>query len=231
MSELGLVHVSKNWGPTAVLVDVTLRLREGQMVALVGNNGSGKTTLLAVLGGQLRPDKGSVCIDSKKIDVLSPSARSQLGVARMFQDSKLWEGMSVAEHLALVKETRRPMRVSLADLAQACGIDRSTFGRSHEELPLLDRRRVELCLALYGARFLLCDELGAGLSLAEAKGLYQVVRQALDLNWIKAALMVEHRHVLLEQHCTEYVQLERGRLRPDSRATPTQVPELITSMV
>jgi ABC-type branched-subunit amino acid transport system ATPase component len=182
------------------------------MVALVGDNGSGKSTLLAVLGGQLSADAGMVWLDGRRINDLDASIRAQLGLSRMFQDSRLWPEMSVGEHFAVMQDTRRSPKTGLAALSLALGIKQSMLDRLPEELTLLDRRRIELCLALYGARFILCDELGAGLSIEEATSLYLVIRHALAQQWITAALMVEHRHALLEKYCTEFKHLERGRL-------------------
>lgn len=213
MSELRVEDVSKVLGGTAVLASVTLRLRQSEMTALAGENGSGKSTLLAIIAGQLAADSGDVYLDGASINSVPPHGRAARGICRLFQESRLWEGMSVADHLALALSNRRSGHAPSHVLVQATGIA-SLLDFLPEQLSLLDRRRVELCMALHGARYLLCDELGAGLALAEARCLYDVVARAIEQRWLDSALMVEHRQALLDQYCSESAQLEVGRVRP-----------------
>lgn len=213
MRGLGVEDVSRAFGATMVLAGATLLLRPGQMTALTGENGSGKSTLIAIFSGHLKADDGNVLLDGKPIDTACPRERATMGISRMFQESRLWAELSVAEHLSLVLHTRRVTQVPMSALLQASGVAPAILGLVPEKLSLLQRRRLELCLALHGTRYLLCDELGAGLSLAEARCLYNIVARAIEDRWLESALMVEHRQVLLDQYCSESAQLQLGKVR------------------
>jgi ABC-type branched-subunit amino acid transport system ATPase component len=207
MSELSTRNVWLALGPTQVLADVTLRIGKGEVVGLVGSNGSGKTSLLSVLGGQIAPDRGQVSLNGMVINVMPPHMRARNGIARIFQDSRMWQGMTVAEHLDLAENACAPTGAQMRQLRDAFRITSHLLGETSERMRLLDRRRVELCSAMFGARFLLADELAAGLSASEGESLYDSVNRAVLLGWIDGALLAEHRHALLERFCSAFLHM------------------------
>jgi ABC-type branched-subunit amino acid transport system ATPase component len=88
-----------SFGGLRALADVTFRIGGGELVGLIGPNGSGKTTLVNILSGHLRPDRGEVLLDDRRVDSLRPEALAQLGVLRTFQLTRAFPRMSVLDNL------------------------------------------------------------------------------------------------------------------------------------
>lgn len=212
MSVLQIINVDVSFGTFQVLKKTCLDMEHGLRLGIMGANGSGKSTLLGVIGGQIKPRSGTVLLDGHDVSRMSPSQRSQLGLSRMFQGSRLWDDMTVAEHLQVMLDTKRQGHVALDLLMQALGVTSRFFGCFPIELTLVQRRAVELCMALYGTRVLLCDELGAGLSTPEASALYQALSFSIERGWIDAVLMVEHRAELLSGYTDEIANMNGGVL-------------------
>jgi ABC-type branched-subunit amino acid transport system ATPase component len=213
MGQLSIKNVSKKFSQILVLNSVTLRLTQGNMTALIGNNGCGKSTLLSVLSGQLKHDDGHIYLDGICIDSTTIHERSKLGIARMSQESRLWESMSVAEHLLLVNSLYKLKQINITNLMKVANINKLTFSYLPNQLSLFERRRLELFMALIGSRFLLCDELGAGLSIIEARELYDIVLKMVKCGWTESSLMIEHRQELLDEYCSEFFYLQNGVIK------------------
>jgi multiple sugar transport system ATP-binding protein len=107
MASVELRNLQKSFGDTMVLRDITLNVRDGELLALVGPSGCGKTTLLRILAGLDFADSGEVCIDGEPVDDLPPKRRD---VAMVFQSYALYPYMSVRENMALPLLMRRMSR-------------------------------------------------------------------------------------------------------------------------
>lgn len=212
MTTLQMINVNVAFGGLVVLCSASLSLERGTRFGLMGANGSGKSTLLSVLGGQLPTPSGSVWLDGKDISRLGVVARARLGLIRMFQESRLWENMSVAENLRCLIDVKGGDGVDrMRQLRLELDLEGAWLRRTPEALTLHQRRRVELCVAMFGARILLCDELGAGLNLMEARALYSVVHRAVQAGRIEAALLVDHKQTLLDEFCCILAVMASGQ--------------------
>lgn len=108
MAAISIRHVTKRFGSTLGLNDVSLEIQGGELFFLLGPSGCGKTTLLRHVAGFLLPDKGSILFDEEDVTRLPPHKR---GAAMMFQSYALWPHMTVAENVAFgLEERRRPRR-------------------------------------------------------------------------------------------------------------------------
>jgi len=96
---LAVSHVSKSFGGVAAVRDVSVELSRGEIRGLIGPNGSGKTTLLNLIGGQSQPDRGEIRLDGRPIQALPPDALAARGVARTFQQARVFRSMTVLENL------------------------------------------------------------------------------------------------------------------------------------
>jgi branched-chain amino acid transport system ATP-binding protein len=99
MSFLEIEEVTLRFAGLLAVDHVSLRIDEGEMVGLIGPNGSGKTTLLNVLNGHYAPDSGSVRLDGRSIHGLRPNQITRLGIARMFQLTRLFRRLSTLDNL------------------------------------------------------------------------------------------------------------------------------------
>jgi branched-chain amino acid transport system ATP-binding protein len=215
---LAAERIRKRFGALLVLADVDFALGEGDAVGVVGPNGAGKTTLLNVLAGVLRPAAGRVRFRGGDVTSLGPAQRCRLGIARAHQVPRPFGGMTVFENVFVAASAGGGRRRSEAyerclDSLETCGL-LAQANRRAETLGLLDRKRLELARALgTDPVLLLLDEIGAGLTDAEAAELVTTIhglrRQGLAIVWI------EHIVHVLVQVVDRLVCMDAGRVIAD----------------
>ncbi len=180
--------ISKTYGGTTALDDVSFSLERGLVHALMGENGAGKSTLGKILAGILRPDHGSVLLDGTPTAFASPREARRAGIAMVHQELALCPDLSVAENLCLgaypvlappfidpARMTSRAMAM-LADVGSS--IDpRVTLGT----LPVALRQVIQIAGAVgTGASILILDEPTSSLSDAETSHLFALIRRLRD---------------------------------------------------
>lgn len=216
-------NLRKSFGGIEALADVSFTLEAGQMLALIGPNGAGKSTCFNVLGGQLRPDSGSVLLDGQELVGLSAARICRLGVGRSFQTAATFRSMTVLENIqtALLsrdrllfntwrRATRHAAAEAMALLSQVHMAD-----KAHEACGTLaygDVKRVELAMALaHQPRLLLMDEPTAGMATNERHALMRLTRELADQQRI-AVLFTEHSLDVVFKHADRIAVLVRGGL-------------------
>jgi branched-chain amino acid transport system ATP-binding protein len=215
---LAATGVRKRFGALVVLDDVTFGLAPGEAVGIVGPNGAGKTTLLNILSGALQPNAGTVQLLGTDVTTRGAADRCRLGVARAHQVPRPFAGMTVFENVLVAAATGGGHRGSRAyatctDALEECGM-LPLANRRGETLGLLDRKRVELARALAtDPQILLLDEIGAGLTDAEADELVGTIRR-LHATGI-AIVWIEHIVHVLVQVVTRLVCMDAGRVIAD----------------
>src|SRR6185295_5755967 len=193
---LELRGVSKSFGGLAVLDGVDLTVEAGAVHALIGPNGSGKTTLLNCVSGILAADAGGIRFHDTPLDDLAPHRRTRLGLARTFQNIRLFGGLTVLDnvlvgrhcrtHAGLFRAWTRPPFTRLAEERASRDRGRALLalvglaGRALEPaegLPLADQRRLEIARALAAEpSLLLLDEPAAGMNATEKQGMNRLIR-------------------------------------------------------
>jgi branched-chain amino acid transport system permease protein len=208
-------NVTKQFGGVRALNGVSLTVREGELIGLVGPNGSGKTTLVNLLSGLFRPTSGTISVDGVNIGRLSPHDIAHVGVARTYQIPRPFASMTVRDNVAMaIMFGRSPSGlaaarngaeehlalVGLEDLADALP----------GEVNLHERQLLEMARALATRpRVLLLDEALAGLNPAEVDNAVRVVRR-IHASGI-AIVLVEHLLRVVNQLATRIVVLDQGR--------------------
>jgi branched-chain amino acid transport system ATP-binding protein len=115
---LQVENLSTGYGRTQVIWDLSLKVDEGEFVALVGANGAGKTTLLKTVSGVLRPWSGSISFDGKRIDTIHPNDIVNLGLSHIPESRKLFTDMSIRENLEMGAYPRRSWKQRKQTLAE-----------------------------------------------------------------------------------------------------------------
>ncbi len=193
-------------GGARIVADVSLEVREGELVGIIGPNGAGKTTLFNLLSGTLRPTSGRVELDGKDITRDPPHRRTQAGIGRTFQVSSVFPLLTVGENVRLAAEARLGGTLSLVRQAARFGPALDRAGSALETVGLADRvawpagmlshgdkRKLELAMLLAGdPRVILLDEPMAGVSVEDVDGLVEVIR-SVHAEEGRTVLMVEHR--------------------------------------
>ncbi|WP_068118768.1 branched-chain amino acid ABC transporter ATP-binding protein/permease [Tropicimonas marinistellae] len=195
--------VSKNFGGIRAVREADISVAPGQIYALIGPNGAGKTTLFNLISGEHAPSEGTVELMGTRIDGLSPAKISQAGLARSFQITSLFEGISIRENLRLSFQAKHPARFNFwrdaesfedingetAELIRFLGLEgiEETLGA---DLSYGGQRLVDLGIALATKpQMLLLDEPLAGLAAAERE---RVSRLVTTMAQYIPVLIVEH---------------------------------------
>jgi branched-chain amino acid transport system ATP-binding protein len=200
---LQLQGVSIHFGALKAVDGVTLQLAAGERVAILGPNGAGKTTLFNAITGMTPATGGQVLFYGADITRATPEARAQRGIARTFQITNLFFGLTVQDNLLLA--TRGLSRSRYAAWRDGCaqgdeqGIVESALARCHlqakrdlvvREISYGEQRQLELAMSLTSSpRLLLLDEPAAGLSPAERVVMSEVIR---GLPRSVAVVLIEH---------------------------------------
>ena len=201
---------------------VTLELHRHEVVGLIGPNGAGKSTLVNVLTGFDTPTSGSVELGERQVTGWSPHRRARAGIARTFQHSRSFRGLTVRENIEVsaLGSGAGPgaARARSRELTQRLGlVEDATAGElAHGHERLLGVARA---LATEPA-FVLLDEPGAGIPEAEVDELAQLVR-AIREEFDAGVLLIDHNMALVMGVCDRIHVLDQGRTLAEG--TPAEI--------
>jgi branched-chain amino acid transport system ATP-binding protein len=225
---LSVDRVEKRFGGLSALSDVTLRVRSGEIFGLIGPNGAGKTTLFNVVTGVYAPDAGIVAFGGAKVSGLKPHAIAHHGIARTFQNIRLFANMTALENVMVGRHVRTRAGVIGAVIRgshtkrEEKGIER----RAHELLDYCDiathanelartlsygdQRRLEIARALATEpRLLALDEPAAGMNATERASLTRLLERIRSDG--ATLFLIEHDVKLVMGLCDRVAVLDYGR--------------------
>jgi ribose transport system ATP-binding protein len=179
---LAVTEVDKSFPGVRALVKVSFACRAGEIHGLVGENGAGKSTLMRVLAGVYRPDSGRIEINGKEVTLTSPRHAHDLGIAMVYQDTRLVDELDVAQNIWLEREPGSALLVDRAEMErrsaailQRLGI-RIDLRRRVGELSVGQRQIIEIARALTAnPAVLILDEPTSSLDPAEAEQLGKIL--------------------------------------------------------
>jgi ABC-type branched-subunit amino acid transport system ATPase component len=224
--KLEIDAVSKDFAGLHALREVSMQIEEGEILAVIGPNGSGKTTLINVVSGVIRPSSGHVRMNGQVLTDLPSHAVAQSGIARTFQNIRLFRDMTVIENVETaasrsprVKGFLRPRRRSREALARL-GLQRYADAIV-STLPYGLQRRVEIARAISTQPFfVLLDEPAAGLNEIESDELLESIR-GLRKELGCGMMVVDHDLRLFMRVAGRIHALNEGRTLAEG--TPEQV--------
>jgi branched-chain amino acid transport system ATP-binding protein len=216
--------ISVSFSGVSALAEVDFEVGPGEIVGLIGPNGAGKTTFLNVLSGFQRPSPGSVVLDGRDITRTSPTRRAHLGVARTFQNVRLFSELTVWDNVEVAARaagaTGAVARRRTAELLERFGfadVLEAPAGAISYGL----ERRLGIVRALAGQpRFLLLDEPAAGLDETETDELMADLGRIRDSTGC-GLVVIEHDMRLIMTLCDRLHVLDYGRTL--ATGTPQQV--------
>lgn len=221
--------VSKSYGPFRALEDVTMAVREDELVSVVGPNGAGKTTLVNVLTGLLTPTVGDVLFKGRNIAGVGPVELADHGLARAFQLIHVFPKLTVAETIAAAVVSRQKKRWRLfaglaadtqimdrvREVADIFGLTRRldtvTAGLSQGEKKLLD---VASAFAL-DPQVILLDEPTSGVSTGDKHVIMTTLIAAAKRAGVKGIVLVEHDMDLVAAYSHRIIALSEGKVLAD----------------
>jgi branched-chain amino acid transport system ATP-binding protein len=223
---LQVTSVTKHFGGVYALRDVDFTCHTSEIVGLIGPNGAGKTTLMNVISGVLSLDSGEVKLGDRRIDGLGPRACAIAGIARTFQNIRLFGELSVRQNVEVAHTTcRRNRRHKLAivhaeGLLEELGLA-AQADQPAATLPYGHQRRLEMARALaLGPDFLLLDEPAAGMNTAESKELIAAVQRVRD-RFGCGIVVIDHDLRFIMGVCERVCVLHMGELIAEG--TPTAI--------
>jgi branched-chain amino acid transport system ATP-binding protein len=231
-------QVGKRFGGVQALAGVSFSIRRGEIYGLIGPNGAGKTTLFNLLTGIYAPDAGSFEFDGAALKRLAPHQVAERGIARTFQNIRLFANISVLENVMIGRHLRTHAGVlgailrNRATLAEEAAIERRALelldyvgirARANDSagsLPYGDQRRLEIARALAtDPKLLALDEPAAGMNPAETQALRKLLNRIRDDG--VTILLIEHDVRLVMNVCDRVLVLDYGERIAEG--TPAQV--------
>jgi branched-chain amino acid transport system ATP-binding protein len=231
MSEvlLNIAGVNKRFGGLQALTDVRIRIEKGQIYGLIGPNGAGKTTFFNVITGLYQPDTGTFELDGKAYSPSAPHAVAKAGIARTFQNIRLFGEMTALENVMVGRHVRTrqgvfgaifrhqaaraeeaAIRARAQELLDFVGIGQFA-NRTARFLSYGDQRRLEIARALAtDPRLLALDEPAAGMNATEKLLLRELLVKIQQAGI--TILLIEHDVKLMMGLCDRISVLEYGKL-------------------
>lgn len=227
---LDAANLTMRFGGVTAVSDFSMAIQENRIVGLIGPNGAGKTTSFNMITGYYRPTEGSVSFSGQDITGLAPHKVCRMGVARTFQNIRLFKNETVLENVMIGAHIRqksrwwqaplnlpsfnkeeREVRDKAMELLERVDLHTVAHERS-ESLPYGQQRRLEIARALATEpRFLLLDEPAAGMNPEESHVLMTFIRRLRD-EFNLTILLIEHDMKVVMGVCEHIWVLDYGKL-------------------
>ena len=229
MSEtlLSLQNVTMKFGGVTALGEVNIDVKKGEILALIGPNGAGKTTVFNVVTGVYKPTSGTITFAGSRINKQKRFEITQMGIARTFQNIRLWGDMTTLENVITATDAHKKSGLigALFGLPRARREERENRARAHEilkfigideysdrlakNLPYGVQRRLEIARAMgTNPQLLLLDEPAAGFNPAEKVELAALIKRIRDAGY--TVLLIEHDMSLIMGISDRVVVLDFG---------------------
>jgi branched-chain amino acid transport system ATP-binding protein len=224
---LELRGLAVRFGGLTAVAGLDLAVEPGSLVALIGPNGAGKTTAFNAITGVYAPSAGHVRFEGREIGGARPHAIARLGIARTFQNIRLFRSLSALENVVAAlagaersglrdvlrgrawRERERRLRERAGALLERLGLGRSADARA-DALAYGEQRRLEIARALATApKLLLLDEPAAGMNPSEKHGLRELVRRLRD-EFRLTIVLIDHDVQFVMDLCERVAVLDHG---------------------
>ncbi|AJC86559.1 high-affinity branched-chain amino acid transporter, ATP-binding protein [Campylobacter sp. RM16704] len=245
---LELKEIRKNFGGVTAIANTSFSIKENEIFGLIGPNGAGKTTLFNIITGNYKPSSGKVFFLGKKIDHLKPHKIVHLGIARTFQNIRLFSSMNVLENVLIGfdKSIKYNIFEAFLHLGRFSKAEKNAKKAAYEILEQLNiahladekatnlsygqQRKVEIARALATKpKLLLLDEPAAGMNSTESDDLAELIFNIRDNKNI-SVLLIEHDMKFVNKLCDRVMVLDYGKTIFEGKPIDAvQNPEVISA--
>ena len=226
--DLVLQHVSKSFGGLRAVFDVSFTVKKNVIFGLIGPNGAGKTTVFNLITGVYKHDAGTIRFGDHDLAPLKPAQVAAVGIARTFQNIRLFSQLTVIENLLVACELQKRAHLAAAvlrlpvhyederamneramELLRVFDLE-DVAGEPPTSLPYGNQRRLEIARAMMlKPKLLLLDEPAAGMNYGEAEGLKTQIRWLRD-TFDLSVVLVEHNMQVVMGVCEDIHVLDHG---------------------
>src|SRR5512145_1580603 len=211
-----MLGITKRFPGVLANDDVTVRLRKGEILALLGENGAGKSTLMSILFGLYKADSGRILLRGKEVHVANPNVANELGIGMVHQHFKLVHNFTVTENIVLGLEPVKGLVVDLksaaariAKLSETYGLNVDPWAKI-EDITVGMQQRVEILKMLYrDAEVLIFDEPTAVLTPQEIQDLLKIMRNLIDEG--KSIILITHKLKEIKAIADRCTVIRRGK--------------------
>ena len=175
-----LKNVTKTFGKVVANKNVSLDVKKGEILSLLGENGSGKTTLMNMISGIYFPDSGEILVDGKRVEIRSPKDAYDLGIGMIHQHFKLIDVFSATENIALGLDKKQKFDLKEVRKKAQAICDRYHFdldlNQKVYEMSVSQKQTLEIVKVLYrGANILILDEPTRGIDVGSKAEIYEII--------------------------------------------------------
>ena len=233
-------NIVKRFGSVTALRDVSMHLRKGEVLGLIGDNGAGKSTLIKIITGFHRPDEGKIFIDGEEVQLRSVSQAQSLGIQTVYQDLALVNDLSVYHNMFLNGEiTLRPlpflnnrkMKEQARRHLDEIGVSIPSIDTEVAMLSGGQRQAIAVARAVYAnAKILLLDEPLAAMGAKEGAMILDLIQRLKDEGEV-SMILIAHNYAHVLEICDRVNVLQHGRTTYDKLTSETSAEELTDLMV
>jgi simple sugar transport system ATP-binding protein len=233
-------HITKRFGPVVALRDVSLHLRKGEVLGLLGDNGAGKSTLMKILCGFEKPDGGEMFLRGEPYEPKSVDHARSLGIDTVYQDLALVDELSVFQNMFLRREkvhrpipflANRVMRRETREALDEIGIDIRNLNQPVARLSGGQRQAIAVARTVRSAAgILLLDEPLAAMGAKEGARILDLIQRLKDSGEV-SIIMVLHNYVHVLASCDRVNLIQDGVISLDKPTAETSVEELTELVV
>ena len=237
---LRVEHVTKRFGPVVALRDVSLHLRKGEVLGLLGDNGAGKSTLMKIICGFEKPDSGEMFLRGEPYEPKSVDHARSLGIDTVYQDLALIDELSVFQNMFLRRErvhrplpflANRAMRRTTREALDEIGIDIRNLNQPVARLSGGQRQAIAVARTVHSAAdILLLDEPLAAMGAKEGARILDLIERLKESGEV-SIIMVLHNYVHVLASCDRLNLIQDGEIALDKSTAETSVEELTEIVV
>jgi simple sugar transport system ATP-binding protein len=230
-------NIVKTFGPITALNGVSLRLRQGEILGILGDNGAGKSTLMKILTGYQPQSSGKLFIDGVETSLRSVDHARALGIECVYQDLALANSLSIYHNIFLNREilypgvhilNNRAMRREAVRCLEEIGVYIPSVEAEVGSLSGGQRQAIAIARAVHGkARILLLDEPLAAMGAREAALIIDLILR-LKAEGNMSIIMIMHNYAQTLDIADRVMLMQRGQVTYENDARATSVPELMT---
>lgn len=212
-----MLNIRKEFAGIVANDNITLRLKKGEVHALLGENGAGKSTLMSVLFGMYKPEKGQIKINGEEVKITSPNKANELGIGMVHQHFKLVENFTVTENIILGNEPKKLGLVvdkekaakKILEISKKYNLNVDPYAKI-EDISVGMQQRVEILKMLYReANVLILDEPTAVLTPDEISELMNIIRDLIKEG--KSIIIITHKLKEIKAIADKCTVIRRGK--------------------
>ena len=229
-----LKKITKTFGSVVANNNIDLSVKQGEILALLGENGSGKTTLMNMLSGIYRPDSGSILINGQTVNINSPEDAIRLGVGMIHQHFKLVEALSATDNIILGAKEKglflsKSRSQKISEISKRFGLDVNPEKKVYQ-MSVSEKQTIEILKVLYRkADILILDEPTAVLTPQETKRLFDILRRMKSEGC--AVIIITHKLNEVMEISDRVTILRKGESVATVHTAETSAQELTELMV